>query len=78
MSQDRWQKPYAGQTFFLRQKGADNIALPKALPNPENSRRYVQPSIHRHAQTDADGKFEFEWIGDRGFSQTASASITVE
>jgi sulfur-oxidizing protein SoxZ len=24
------------------------------------------------------GKFDFEWIGDRGFSQTASASITVE
>ena len=24
------------------------------------------------------GKFDFEWIGDRGFSETASASITVE
>ena len=24
------------------------------------------------------GKFEFEWIGDEGFSATASASITVE
>jgi sulfur-oxidizing protein SoxZ len=24
------------------------------------------------------GKFEFEWIGDRGFSETASAAITVE
>ena len=24
------------------------------------------------------GKFEFEWIGDNGFSTTASASITVE
>ena len=24
------------------------------------------------------GKFEFEWIGDEGFSETASASITVE
>jgi sulfur-oxidizing protein SoxZ len=24
------------------------------------------------------GKFEFQWIGDRGFSETASASITVE
>jgi sulfur-oxidizing protein SoxZ len=24
------------------------------------------------------GKFDFEWIGDKGFSQTASASITVE
>jgi sulfur-oxidizing protein SoxZ len=24
------------------------------------------------------GKFEFEWIGDKGFSEIASASITVE
>ena len=23
------------------------------------------------------GKFEFEWIGDNGFSETASASITI-
>jgi len=24
------------------------------------------------------GTFDFEWIGDNGFSQTASAPITVE
>ena len=24
------------------------------------------------------GKFDFEWIGDNGFSETASASISVE
>jgi sulfur-oxidizing protein SoxZ len=24
------------------------------------------------------GKFEFEWVGDKGFSETASASISVE
>jgi sulfur-oxidizing protein SoxZ len=24
------------------------------------------------------GKFEFEWIGDNGFAETASASISVE
>jgi sulfur-oxidizing protein SoxZ len=24
------------------------------------------------------GKFEFEWVGDRGFTETASATITVE
>jgi sulfur-oxidizing protein SoxZ len=24
------------------------------------------------------GKFEFEWIGDKGFTETASASIAVE
>jgi sulfur-oxidizing protein SoxZ len=24
------------------------------------------------------GKFDFEWIGDRGFTETASASISVE
>ena len=28
--------------------------------------------------TQESGKFEFEWIGDKGFTQTASASITVE
>jgi sulfur-oxidizing protein SoxZ len=25
-----------------------------------------------------NGKFEFDWIGDNGFTETASASITVE
>jgi sulfur-oxidizing protein SoxZ len=25
-----------------------------------------------------NGKFEFEWTGDNGFSETASAAITVE
>jgi sulfur-oxidizing protein SoxZ len=24
------------------------------------------------------GKFDFEWIGDNGFSETASATISVE
>ena len=24
------------------------------------------------------GKFDFEWIGDKGFSETASASILIE
>ena len=24
------------------------------------------------------GKFDFEWIGDKGFAETASASITIE
>jgi sulfur-oxidizing protein SoxZ len=24
------------------------------------------------------GKFDFEWIGDKGFSETATASLTVE
>ncbi len=24
------------------------------------------------------GKYDFEWIGDKGFAETASASITVE
>jgi sulfur-oxidizing protein SoxZ len=24
------------------------------------------------------GKFDFEWVGDKGFSETASASISVE
>jgi len=24
------------------------------------------------------GKFDFEWIGDKGFTETASAAISVE
>jgi hypothetical protein len=75
------QKPHAGQQMFLTQKGTDNIALPQALPNPENSRRYVQPTITRFVQTDADGRFEFRvgpgqyWL--RGPSQVKPVEVTV-
>ena len=38
----------------------------------------ANPFIAFFATATASGKFEFEWIGDNGFSETASASITVE
>lgn len=53
------EKPHAGQHLSLNQSGVDNLALPDALPNPEKSRLYVQPSIGRSIATDADGCFEF-------------------
>src|SRR3978361_285431 len=36
------------------------------------------PFISFFTTATESGKFEFEWIGDNGFSETASASITVE
>jgi sulfur-oxidizing protein SoxZ len=38
----------------------------------------ANPFITFFTTATESGKFEFEWIGDRGFSETASASITVE
>jgi sulfur-oxidizing protein SoxZ len=38
----------------------------------------ANPFISFFTVATESGKFEFEWIGDRGFSETASASITVE
>ncbi|GAC1334712.1 MAG: thiosulfate oxidation carrier complex protein SoxZ [Bradyrhizobium sp.] len=38
----------------------------------------ANPFISFFTVATASGKFEFEWIGDKGFSETASASITVE
>lgn len=38
----------------------------------------ANPFITFFATVNESGKFEFEWIGDLGFSETASASITVE
>jgi len=38
----------------------------------------ANPFITFFTTATASGKFEFEWIGDNGFSETASASITVE
>ena len=36
------------------------------------------PFISFFTTATESGKFEFEWIGDNGFSETASASIAVE
>jgi sulfur-oxidizing protein SoxZ len=38
----------------------------------------ANPFITFFAVATESGKFDFEWIGDDGFSETASASITVE
>jgi sulfur-oxidizing protein SoxZ len=38
----------------------------------------ANPFITLFTTVTESGKFEFEWIGDRGFTETASASITVE
>ena len=38
----------------------------------------ANPFISFFTVAKESGKFEFEWIGDNGYSSTASASITVE
>jgi sulfur-oxidizing protein SoxZ len=38
----------------------------------------ANPFISFFTTATESGKFEFEWIGDNGFTQTASASIIVE
>ena len=37
----------------------------------------ANPFISFSAVATDSGKFDFEWIGDQGFSETASAAITV-
>jgi sulfur-oxidizing protein SoxZ len=38
----------------------------------------ANPFISFFTTAKDSGKFEFEWIGDNGFSETASAAISVE
>jgi sulfur-oxidizing protein SoxZ len=38
----------------------------------------ANPFISFFTVATESGKFDFEWIGDQGFAETASASITVE
>jgi sulfur-oxidizing protein SoxZ len=38
----------------------------------------ANPFITFFTTATESGTFDFEWIGDRGFSETASASISVE
>lgn len=38
----------------------------------------ANPFITFFTTANESGKFEFEWTGDSGFSETASASISVE
>lgn len=57
----------AGENVFVYQYGTDLNSLDGgSLPNPENSSRYVRPTVVHHAQTDSDGRFEFH-LGDGHF-----------
>ena len=38
----------------------------------------ANPFISFFTVATESGKFDFEWIGDRGFTETASATISVE
>ena len=38
----------------------------------------ANPFISFFTVATESGKFDFEWIGDRGFTETASAAISVE
>jgi len=38
----------------------------------------ANPFISFSTVATESGRFDFQWVGDRGFSETASASITVE
>jgi sulfur-oxidizing protein SoxZ len=38
----------------------------------------ANPFISFFTVATESGKFEFEWIGDKGFTETASAAISVE
>jgi sulfur-oxidizing protein SoxZ len=38
----------------------------------------ANPFISFFTTVTESGKYEFEWIGDKGFSETASAAISVE
>jgi sulfur-oxidizing protein SoxZ len=38
----------------------------------------ANPFVTFFAVATESGKFDFEWIGDNGFAETASAAITVE
>jgi RNA polymerase sigma factor (sigma-70 family) len=54
------QRPYAGQLMTISQKGKDlHSQKDVVLPNPEKSKRWVQPTLGHGVRTDADGRFEF-------------------
>ena len=68
-------KPYANESVYLYQQGADNQSEAKdLLPNSSESRRHVQPIIYFDARTDADGRFEFQ-VGPGKFVARGPAQI---
>lgn len=60
-------RPVAGQQMMLRQPGRDLDQLGAELPNPEDSRRNIQPAVYRWTNTDDDGHFEF-FVGPGTFT----------
>ena len=59
-------------SFVCRYNGAEIFRADLFPANAAN------PYLSFFAVATDSGKFEFEWIGDNGFSETASAAITVE
>lgn len=53
-------KPVPGLQIFSYQSGADAHNMKEVvLPNPENSRRWVCPTVVHSVSTDKDGKYEY-------------------
>jgi hypothetical protein len=62
----------------LRQEGRDLHHLEGAeLPNPENSRAWVQPSVYRSEDTDEKGHFEF-FVGPGKFTLSGPSQVKPE
>src|SRR5262249_44485637 len=52
-------KPVSGQQMMVQQKGKDLHSLKNIeLPNPEKSKRAVQPLLQQLVTTDKDGRYE--------------------
>ncbi|WP_161604264.1 carboxypeptidase regulatory-like domain-containing protein [Roseiconus nitratireducens] len=59
--------PIAAERVLVYQYGDDLDSIAGAsLKNPENSRRYVRPTIVKATETDQDGRFEF-LLGDGSY-----------
>ena len=53
-------RPVVGQRMSLYQAGRALQEMEGVeLPNPENTRYWVQPSVFRNAETDEEGRYEF-------------------
>lgn len=72
------EKPVAGQRMGLRQEGRDLHHLEGAeLPNPENSRTWIQPSVYRSVVTDEKGYFQF-FVGPGKFTLSGPSQVKPE
>ncbi len=60
-------EPVAGERIFVYQYGTPLTEIDGVeLPNPENSRTWVQPIFARNTETDDSGRFEL-FVGDGDF-----------